>query len=79
MQIKITKALHSVHNVSLHQIALITPYSDQKMRLKTLAMEAGITLTGPKKLTIATITECQGMYYTNEFSCITANYTSHRR
>ena len=76
MQIKIAKALHSVHSVSLHQIALITPYSAQKMKLMTLAMEAGMTLTGPKKLTIATITECQGtcMYY-NEFSCIITNCT----
>ena len=62
MQIQITQVLHNVHKVSLHQIALITPYSAQKMRIKTLAMEAGMTLTGPKKLTIATITECQGTY-----------------
>ena len=60
-QIKITKVLHEVYRVDLRQIALLTPYANQKSKINDLATEA--RLTGPdrqKGVTIATITESQG-------------------
>ena len=60
-QIKIAKVLHEVYRVDLSQIALLTPYTNQKSKISDLATEARLTGSDRRAgVTVATITESQG-------------------
>ena len=55
-QVKIAETLCEVHKVPTHQIAVLTPYSAQKLLIDKMMKEANLTIK------VASITESQGEY-----------------
>ena len=53
-QVKIAETLCRVHKVPTHQIAVLTPYSAQKLLIDKMMKEANLTIK------VASITESQG-------------------
>ena len=54
MQVKIAETLCKVHKVPADQIAVLTPYSAQKLLIDKMMKEANLTIK------VASITESQG-------------------
>ena len=54
LQVKIAETLCKVHKVPTHQIAILTPYSAQKIIIDKMMKEAKLTIK------VASITESQG-------------------
>ena len=54
----IARSLHSIHNVPIKELAVLTPYSKQKEVIKRIAQQRNLG-----ELLVATINESQGMLF----------------
>ena len=65
LQVEIVETLCKVHKVPAHQIAILTPYSAQKIVIDKMMKEMKLAIK------VASITESQGNYYSYTFLDVT--------